>query len=728
MKLDLNFDSRAMTSFVPVICVLLLGASALADAPGSPGIPHTWAPARKDAVGTAYEPHGSNHSPLWFTVAEGIVTETFYPSADQAQNGDLQFIVTDPGTGFFSEQRRDVAATVQFDGDGSAVLTQGTDRTGTYSISQSIVTDHQEPVLRVKAKIKFLHRSPTQRLFVLWKPALQNQGSHLLGHATATALTAEPSFNAAFSGNLPRFGFAPSAAVLTLAGSSFKQTSAGYVGTSDGWQQLEQDRFLRSTWSEAGPGSVALVGEVPLSDGDSTEVELALGYGPTATTATATLARSLARGFADVFADYESGWKSYLARLDASLAGAPSGALHFLSDHPLARRSVVTLKMHGDKSSPGALVASLSNPAVPSGERAQDAVGGYHLVWPRDLYHSAMGLLASGDVETARDVLDTYIRTQKSDGSWSQNFFVDGGFYWNGLQMDQVGFPILLAYQLDRRGILFSDPRVQTMIRKAADFIAARGPVTQQDRWEEIGGFVPHTIGTEIAALAAASRLLNDSTYLTSAKAMSANLENWTLVHRGFHGQNYYLRVSPTGHPDSHENLMIANGAGPAHADELLDGGFLELVRMGVRSFDDPSVISTLQLYDSSAHGVAGGNGNYASGGEQYLRYNRDGYGVDGHGGFWPLLAGERGHYALRAGDFSRAMGELSAMEQSALPSGLIPEQVMNPIANSSVNSSPNANVGAGVATPLAWAHAELILLYRSLEEKAVFDRVESGQ
>src|SRR6185437_12640074 len=82
-----------------VLFVLVATTLASADPAGAPGIPHLWAPADKEAIGTAYESSTAS-SPVWFTVAQGILSEVFYPTVDLAQIGDLQFLVSD-GTSFF---------------------------------------------------------------------------------------------------------------------------------------------------------------------------------------------------------------------------------------------------------------------------------------------------------------------------------------------------------------------------------------------------------------------------------------------------------------------------------------------------------------------------------------------------------------------------------------------------------------------------------------------------
>ena len=51
-------------------------------------------------------------------------------------------------------------------------------------------------------------------------------------------------------------------------------------------------------------------------------------------------------------------------------------------------------------------------------------------------------------METARRALVYLACTQKPDGGFAQNFWVDGRPYWSGEQLDEVAFPIILAWRL----------------------------------------------------------------------------------------------------------------------------------------------------------------------------------------------------------------------------------------------------------------------------------------
>jgi glucoamylase len=691
------FFSRFFSSFFVILIYGVLAVpSAFSEPAGAPGIAHRWGPARKEAVGSAYEATGAS-SPVWFTVAQGILTEVFYPSPDQAQVGELQFLVTD-GSSFFSEQKTDVDAQVSYVDEGMTVLITGHEKQGRYSFEQEIITDPAEPVVRVKTT--FHWNQPGLRVFVLFKPAINNTGALNLATATPGALFATKNVPTPSAGSHSN----PQTWAALVPSVPFTSVSSGYVGYSDGYQDISKNYQLTATDIEAGPGNVALTGEIPVGSDEDFTYELALGFGSEQAEAQTFAQTSLQVPFDSVKDDYENGWHDYLNELQKNVSN-----MRFFGESTFARRSAQIIKMHEDKRNRGAIVASLSNPAVPASDNALDGTGGYHLIWPRALYHAAMGLLAAGDQSTPVSALEYLKANQKSDGSWPQNFWIDGTPYWRGLQMDEVGYPILLASQLQARGVYSLDNSDLDMIKRAGSFIIAHGPSTMEDRWEEIGGYSPNTIAIEIAALREASRLTEDDSYSQVATQWQALLERWTLAPEGILGKNYYVRISPNGTPENPEPVLLANGSGQAFATDIIDGGFLDLVRYGVRAFNDPRILTTLQIYDNPATGVA--QADDRTNALAYRRYNRDSYGENHIGGLWPVLAGERGHYAIASGDTEQARAQLFMVEKNATASGLLPEQ----------------NSGLGVACPLVWAHAEDILLHRSLEEGNVFDAPRTG-
>ena len=84
--------------------------------------------------------------------------------------------------------------------------------------------------------------------------------------------------------------------------------------------------------------------------------------------------------------------------------------------------------------------------------KGDEDVGGYHLVWTRDMVNSALALLACDDKATPLRALVYLACSQQSDGGFAQNFWIDGGPYWQGIQLDEVAFPILLAWHLWKTG------------------------------------------------------------------------------------------------------------------------------------------------------------------------------------------------------------------------------------------------------------------------------------
>ncbi|HEX3721914.1 MAG TPA: glycoside hydrolase family 15 protein, partial [Nitrolancea sp.] len=396
-----------------------------------------------------------------------------------------------------------------------------------------------------------------------------------------------------------------------------------------------------------------------------------------------------------------------------------------------ARISAAVLKIHEDQTVPGAVVASLS---VPWGQSRDDA-GGYHLVWARDLVETSGGLLAFGAVDDARRVLSYLMSTQQEDGHWTQNQWLDGRAFWTGIQLDETGLPIILAQDLKQRHEL-GDLEVTSMIERAVTYLAINGPVTGQDRWEEDAGLSPFTLAIEVAALVCAANFLDGPAKqyaLELADTWNSRIEDWTFV-RGtelaeqFGLSGYYVRIAPAEVVETadllHSRIMIKNRPSAdtdQDADSIIGLDFLSLVRSGLRRADDPGIRDSVKLCDAVLK-VETPNGPV------WHRYNLDGYGehADGSpfdgtgiGRGWPLLAGERGHYALAAGEpvepYLQAMCRMSSM------GGMIPEQVWD------TADIPQQHLylgqPSGSAMPLVWAHAEFLKLMASMMEGAPVDR-----
>ncbi len=91
---------------------------AVAAPPGAPGWPGTLSHfdlARKDCLGTAR----NTSSKVWYTVANGVLSDVYYPTVDNTNVETLQYVVTD-GSTFTDLQTRDMTYTVAPADDDSA--------------------------------------------------------------------------------------------------------------------------------------------------------------------------------------------------------------------------------------------------------------------------------------------------------------------------------------------------------------------------------------------------------------------------------------------------------------------------------------------------------------------------------------------------------------------------------------------------------------------------------
>ena len=254
------------------------------------------------------------------------------------------------------------------------------------------------------------------------------------------------------------------------------------------------------TWeyTQAENGNIALTGEIDLTARNG-EFLLALGFGSIWSEAGQQALSALLENYEAIREHYVMHWREWHKRLIN--LDEPE------RDHDLYRASMAVLRTHESKDFLGGTIASLS---IPWGfNKGDEDLGGYHLVWPRDLVETAGGFLAAGAIEDAMRVLRYLEVTQEADGRWAQNLWLDGRPYWGGLQMDEAALPILLVELLCRKApeAMEEPSRWWPMVRKAAGFLARNGPVTQQDRWEEDAGYSAFTLAVEVAALLAAAEI-----------------------------------------------------------------------------------------------------------------------------------------------------------------------------------------------------------------------------
>lgn len=685
---------------------------------GGPGIEPTWSHSNKEGVGTAF----SGNSRLWFTLWRGIVTEVYYHRIDLPQLRDLEFLLSDGAT-FFHEEKRDLRTVVSQSGDHAlAYRTVGEPPAGGYRLTKEIIADPELPCLLMHTRLEVepADSNGGLRLYVLAAPHLNVGGWG--NSATVYEVLGRPVLAAEKDGVAMALG----------ASVPFVRSSVGFVGASDGWTDLSRHRAITWEFDRAPSGNVALVGEFPASD--TKEFTLGLAFGETIQSAITRLFQSLSRPFARQHRRFVEQW-SRAATGERNLSGGSSDG------GKLYRTSRSLLLAHEDKLYPGAFIASLS---IPWGAARTDRErGGYHLVWTRDLVHIATALLASDNADAPLRAL-TYLATrQRPDGGFPQNFWVDGSPYWQGMQLDEVALPILLAHRLSQSNALAEfDPT--PMVLRAARFLVEHGPVTEQDRWEEVSGYSPSTLATTIAALTVATRFArrrgDDRTAAfvqEYADHLESHVEPWTATYAGTLVPGiprHYVRIRPESvdNPTPSETPELGSVRLPNlppespdvfPASEIVDSGFLDLVRYGVRPPSDPLIESTVRVVDSTLRVET-------PLGPAWRRYNHDGYGQRDDGGpylgwgvgrAWPLLTGERGHYELAAGRDPAPY--LKTMERFATENGLLTEQVWDQ------TDRPELHLFQGrpteAAMPLAWAHAEYISLLRSASDRRVFDRID---
>jgi glucoamylase len=681
---------------------------------GAPGIPPRWTSSAKSAVGTA----ARAESRIWFTISHGILNEIYAPRLDSACIRDFGFIVT--ANGYFSEEKRATQQTVEMIEDGvPAFQLVNTSIDGRYRITKTVFSDPLREVVLQQIHFEALIGALSDyQLHAIVAPHLVNAGADNTGWCGN------------FKGQEMLFAEGRGLSLAVASSVPWLARSAGYVGISDGWQSLSRGEGLRKEFIRAENGNIAISGTLDLASQDG-RATLAIGFGALPEEAGLRALLSLQQPQL-ALEHYCVGWRQKQAELLPLDNPREAGGLNHY------RVSTAVLATHRDEAS-GAIIASLS---IPWGfSKSDDDLGGYHLVWPRDLVETAGGLLAAGATASAKSVLDYLVAIQEADGHWSQNSWLDGRPYWGGIQIDETGFPILLYDMLLRAGAI--EPaergRYTDMIRDAAAYIVRNGPVTQQDRWEEDGGYSAFTIAVEISALLAAAEAMvaaGESAiarYLTeTADGWNEQIDDWayakdTEISRKLAIDGYYMRIgfsSGDANARSHGLIPIRNRPN----EEALEAGLLispdalALVRFGLRAADDPRILNTVKAIDALLK-------RELPAGPYWYRYNDDGYGEHedgapfdgaGIGRLWPLLTGERAHYELAAGRPQEARRLLATLEASASPGGLIPEQIWDS------EDIPQRELfrgrPSGSAMPLVWAHAEHIKLLRSLRDGAVFD------
>ncbi|GAA3770261.1 glycoside hydrolase family 15 protein [Terriglobus aquaticus] len=684
-------------------------------ATGGPGIMPRWTSSKKDSVSTAY----SAASRVWFTISHGTLNEIYFPTIDRPQTRDMELLFTD-GETFVHEEKRDFEYDFHYiDPDALAIRVVASDLGGRYTVTKDFISDPHHPVVLMRVRLdgdeEVLSR---MKCYALLAPHLDGGGA---GNSARAIEIAGQRALLAWKNNMH---------VTMGADVGFTRTSCGYAGTTDGFRDLKQNMQMDFQFGEALDGNLALTGEVDLSRTREFTIALAFGEGPHA--ALSGMMQSLSVPFDLHLKRFIEQWHRAASPERLGAASMDKGRLMRISHN--------VILAHEDKIFPGAFIASAS---IPWGNaKSDDDLGGYHLVWTRDMIQSATALLACGRTDTARRALVYLACTQRPDGSFAQNFWIDGTPYWTGIQLDEVAFPIMLAWRLWKVGGL-GEFEVFPFVEQAAAFLVQYAPITQQERWEEAAGYSPSTLATVIAALLCAADIAQAHPAPELAKFLQSyadwieeHLDEWTTTNDGVllpEVKRHYVRINPPKPGEPFYNAEagpgrynIANRAPGEQfnfaANEIVDAGFLELVRYGIRRADDPLIVDSIKVVDH----VLKIDTPY---GPCWRRYNHDGYGQQkdgepfvhyGQGRAWPILTGERAHYELAANGAYQPL--IQAMERFSSFGGMLPEQVWD------YKDMPAKGLffgrSAGSAQPLVWAHAEYIKLLRSGVDGKVFDRI----
>jgi glucoamylase len=695
-------------------------------APGAPGKDAQWASAGKQGVGTS----NALESKVWFTLQGGALTEVYYPDVTVANVHILQFVVVNAKTKKVETERDDAVHEIKVLRPDSLTFQQiNTAKSGEWKITKTYATDPERDSVLID--VSFEPKNKDLNLYVYYDPSLGNSGMGDTAQSSGSMfVTFDKKQASAMIISSKKAGLIdPAEQIQTIGG-----ITSGFYSISDGLNQLKQNGKLNLRYEKAENGNVVQMGKILKKD-----FLVVLGFGEIRDAAIYEAEESLAKGFEKARAEYEKGWADYVKNLRKV---EPKYQAQF-------NMAAMQLVAHEDKTHRGANIASLSVPWGGGDNANENTVAGYHLVWSRDLYQVATAFMALGDKDAAVRALDFLFRVQqKPDGSFPQNSFLDGKPFWGSLQLDEVAYPLILAYQLGRN----DKATWENHVKKAADFIVKNGPRTPQERWEEEAGFSPSTIAAEIAGLVCAAEIARKNgdeasatIYLAAADDWARKIEMWTATTTGKYGDgNYYLRITQNGKPDAGEKIELNNGAGFFDEREIVDAGFLELVRLGIKPANDPLIAKSVKVIDQILK-VNTPNG------EGFYRYNHDGYGemddgrrwnwdgkYTGKGRLWALLSGERGQYELASGDKTAAQKRLDAMLAFANEGLMIPEQIWDSpkVPNADLQFSPNLKFGEGTgsATPLAWSMAQFIRLAVNLQAgknletpDAVYERYKNG-
>ena len=551
------------------------GAAPTGTAADGPGALSHFDLARKDCVGTAR----NRTSKVWFTVADGVLSDVYYPTNDTTENETLQYVVTDGAT-FTDLQTRDMTYTVRaLDDRALTCRVTATAKSGRYRIVTDYLTDPGRPTVLLRSRFQALRGATRDyHLYVRFDPTLNGNGGGGDGNggadsgdvATAGGHTLLVGSDPVTQTNAANRDYAEPVFSALDASRPFAQVSNGFAGqASDGLKQLDAGHALTATFATADHGNLVQTAEVDL--GANGAFDLALGFGRDATAAVAAARGTLGADPGALDAAYRRGWHRYDAGLVAPRR--PGGGVSradwdaILPEYYLSANYV---KAAEDKTFPGAVAAALASPwgqAISAGDPANTYFGSYREVFARDLYEAWTSLFLAGDRATARDMTEfLFERQQLPDGSMPRNSLTNGKPAPDtfNTQLDECSYPLVMALAVGLTGRTFYEDH----IRPAANFVISHGPSFGPERWEEQSGFSPSTIAAEIAGLIAAARIADLNHDARSAAVwrgvadeFQRDIKGQTVTTNGpLSPQPYFIRLSKNGDPNEAVIYNVGNG------------------------------------------------------------------------------------------------------------------------------------------------------------------------
>lgn len=707
-------------------------------APDGPGRGDSWASGAKEGVSTAH----SDQSQVWFSHSKGTINEIYYPQLDNPCIRDFQFLVLDDQGKFRDPTKSD--SKVEFLDTLPPYTSDGIPRSlayritnmdsggvgsssNRYRLTMDAITDPVEHTVLIG--MRYTPSAPpaaNYRIFALLNPSISNSGASdnckfVMYQNILMFLVWDNGCYCAMAANRP-----------------VPKYQCGFCGVNDGWKNLVENKDLTYGYTVAENGDVVGMIEIELPSASPTAT-VSISFGQSEEEALARAYRTVSKDVAFVSSQFIDQWKGYINNLEVNGDLERITANQSLLNRNLAYVSAMCLKAMEDKVNKGAVIAAMSIPwgackdGVYGGYHAKDA-GGYHLVWGRDLYNVATAAMAVGDFATARNILYYFDRVlQETNGSMPQNTWIDGTPYWTGEQLDETGYPLILAWRLKTLGKLNQQEvgsLFSSLVAPAAEYLASYEHTWTQDRWEEVWGLSPFTVAVVVAGLVVAAQWADErndgnrgNKWRTKAKDFAINDLKDCYVSQG--GKNYFTRIYNPG--DSNYSKFIID----------IDAGFLELVRLGIKSPKGTQITSSVSVVDDCIRKVINGHAFF-------LRYGRidkqdaeckDTYGESDNGRCWtgdgsnrgrrwPLLSGERGHYELVNSGVSEAQKHLDAIASTANGGFMLAEQIWDgaPIPQDEHGNPLVVGKGTKSATPLGWTHGEYLKLMRSVHDNALFD------